>query len=166
MAGVGSAHGERTVIGLHDAVAVIAVPEAEHAPFPATGLSRHLAGERAIEYVGVEFPPTIHLENTARGTGAEESEIQLRTVEDILNAIQTSPDVREAEIADEPLRDAVALERGQCGVLGRDFGSVDELHAAQFERLPGYAAQLIEPYIYPCFAKSIAALVLRPLAAK
>ena len=38
VAGVGSAHREQTVIGLHDAIAVIALAEAEHTPFPAADL--------------------------------------------------------------------------------------------------------------------------------
>jgi len=57
VAGVGSAHREQTVIGLHDAIAVIAA-EAEHTPFPAAGPSRHLDGE-PVEYVGVEFSPAM-----------------------------------------------------------------------------------------------------------
>src|SRR5215471_1508873 len=48
----------RRLLGLHDAIAVIAAAEAEHTPFPAAGPSRHLDGE-PVEYVGVEFSPAM-----------------------------------------------------------------------------------------------------------
>ncbi len=140
-------HGNRAVVGLHHPIAVIAVAETEEAPFSAGPLSRHLAGQGAIEDVGVELSPAIHLEDAARRPGGEESEIQFRTVEDVLEAIQASADIREAEIADEPVRDAVALKGGHSGIFGCDFASIDELHAAQFERLPGDPAEFIEPYV-------------------
>jgi hypothetical protein len=56
MAVVSSAHGERTVIGLYYAIAVIAIPETEYSPFDATALSRRLASQRAIETLAFSFP--------------------------------------------------------------------------------------------------------------
>jgi hypothetical protein len=143
VAGVSGAHVERTVISLYYAVAVIAISKTECPPFDVTALPRQLSSQSAIKHICIEFSPTVHLVNAARGPGPEEREIQRRTIEDILDAIKTAAYIREREIADEPVRDAVAFEGSECGVAGRDLGSVDELHPAEFERLPGDASQII-----------------------
>jgi len=37
---IGGALRERTIVGLHHAIAIVAIAKSEHAPFPACGVSR------------------------------------------------------------------------------------------------------------------------------
>ena len=50
----------------------------------------------------------------------------MRTVKAALN-------VGESEIAEQPLRDAIAFQCGQCCVLGRQFRAVQECEASDLQ---------------------------------
>ena len=77
--------------------------------------------------------PAIGLENTARGNGADEGQVARGSRERIMDAIEAAAHIGEAEIAEQTLADAVALERGERGILRRDFAAIGESEAAQLQ---------------------------------
>src|SRR5262249_53779165 len=133
------------IICLYDTVTIVAISKAEYAPFAVAALAGQLAGERAIKDIGFEFPPAVHLECAACRTSRQQREIQLRAVERVLDTIEAAANIGEAEVSDQPMRDPVALQGRQRGVLRRYLGPIDEFHSAHLERLARHPAQVFEP---------------------
>ena len=54
------------------------------------------------------------------GTSSESWEAAAR------NAVETAANIGKAEGSDQPLEDALALQRGQRSILGNDFAAIEE----------------------------------------
>ena len=128
--GVGSPNRGRPVVGLQHPVAQVLIPQAEDTPLAGALLTPHLAGQGSIKDIDVELSPAIHLKDAARGAAAEQRQIQLRSIEVVLDAVEAPAYVGKAEVPDKAVSDAVALESGQRAILGRNLGAIDQLHAA------------------------------------
>src|SRR5260370_38803441 len=61
-----------------------------------------------------------------------------------MHAIKAPTDIRESEIADQSLVDAVAFHRGQRSVLGHYLAAVEEFKSSKPETVPLVAAQAVE----------------------
>jgi hypothetical protein len=127
---VGNPNRDRPVVGLQHPAAQVLIPQSEDTPLAGALLTPHLAGQGSIKDIDVELSPAVHLKDAARGASAEKRQIQLRSIEVVLDAVETPAYVGKTEVPDKAVSDTVALESGQRTILGRNLGAIDQLHAA------------------------------------
>ena len=116
---VGGAHGGRPVVGLYIAPDILVVDREE--PSLAAALlarQRFRQGERGDAHIGQGIA-AVQVEHAPRRKRAQQRDIRRLLVRRELEAVEAAPDIREAEGADQPLRDAVLFEPGQGGI-GRE----------------------------------------------
>jgi hypothetical protein len=89
-------------------------------PLAAALLTPHLAGQGSIKDIDVELSTAIHLKDAACGAPPEQCQIQLRSIEVVLDAVETPAYVGKTEVPDQAVSDTVALESGQGAILGRN----------------------------------------------
>src|SRR5262249_56715354 len=77
--------------------------------------------ERGVPYIHVELVIAVELKDAFSRSGAEEGEVPRFRVARVLQAVEAPPDVREAERADQPLREVVAFDGSQRGIGGGVF---------------------------------------------
>jgi hypothetical protein len=86
----------------------------------------------------------VQIEDAARGPGGQERHVQPGRISRKLQPVQAPAHVTPAEVAQEAMPDAVALQRRDCRVSGRAFEAFDELEPAQPQRVPR-TAQISQP---------------------
>src|SRR5262244_2589456 len=107
---------ERPIICLQNALTLIAVAEAEQPPFALVRSAPNLTGQRAVQYIDMQFTPPVDLKHAARRPRRQDRHVRGGPIERILRAVEAPLDVREAEIREQTGRNTIALDRGECRV--------------------------------------------------
>jgi hypothetical protein len=142
------AGGERAVVGPDEPVTepVVDVVHGEEPglrpPRPAVA-----QGGGAVDHPDLQVGPPVHIEDAPRGPHRQRGRLPARRGEGVLGAVEAAADVRPAEGADQPVRDALALERREGRVAGRDLGAVRELEPSRAHRVPGLARGGAQPEV-------------------
>ena len=128
--GVEGSRGGGPVVGGDD-VALIVVVEDEGAPLGMSGLIEvDLAGESDVAKRSFRPAPAVNLEDAAGRDGAESGEGPRTIGVEVLRAVHAAHHVREAEVAEQALADAILFERSEDRIFGFRLAAVGEFKAA------------------------------------
>src|SRR5262249_11987484 len=136
---------QRPVVGLEDVPEVVIFNE-EEARVGGMSLSAPLVRIGGIAEADAIPAPSIRLEEAAGRNGRGKGYVVVRSRIGVVDAVEAASHVGESEIADEALKDTVALQRGQGGVLRKDLAAVQKLEAPDLQGVRAIAAQSMEAH--------------------
>jgi hypothetical protein len=143
-----------TIVRLDDAMAIVVVRETKQAPFTGTALAADLSGQRAVQEVDVQFGPTVDLKDAFGRSRRDGRDIESGETENVLDAVEASEDIREAEIPNQTLTTPPV-----CDHLAMNVDRLSRLHigAGRAVRLvAGAIASLVLACVSPAGAQTAA----------
>src|SRR5947207_10526762 len=120
---IAGSYGSGTAVGFQNLPPVVIVKCQESGFGRMLTLAPRLRVGRVAEG-GAVPAPAVGLESAARRHRADEREITGCFCERILRAVEAASDVRKAEWSEQPLIDAIALDRRQARIFRSDLAAV------------------------------------------
>src|SRR5262249_47804907 len=144
--GIAPADSEETIVGLQDVPPVVVI-EQENSRVGGMVAVAPLVRKGSITESGPSPPPAVGLEDAACGQGGDESKVARRFRIGVVQTVEAAADIGEAKSPNQALAHAVALDGGERGVLGREFGAVIKIEAPHLQGAGLASTQALESYI-------------------